>query len=77
MSTQDMKILRLPEVVEKAGIKRSTIYDWLNPKSPRYDVTFPKQRRLGTKSVGWLESELDDWINNRPISIRSCRCNAS
>ncbi|WP_410027777.1 AlpA family phage regulatory protein [Klebsiella pneumoniae] len=59
------------------GIKRSTIYDWLNPKSPRYDVTFPKQRRLGTKSVGWLESELDDWINNRPIPIRSCRCNAS
>ncbi|ELH1434549.1 AlpA family phage regulatory protein, partial [Raoultella ornithinolytica] len=23
----------------------------------------------GTKSVGWLESELDDWLNNRPISI--------
>ncbi|ELH1431515.1 TPA: AlpA family phage regulatory protein, partial [Raoultella ornithinolytica] len=23
----------------------------------------------GTKSVGWLESELDDWINNRPMSI--------
>ncbi|HHK9598087.1 TPA: helix-turn-helix transcriptional regulator [Klebsiella pneumoniae] len=69
MSTQDMKILRLPEVVKKAGIKRSTIYDWLNTKSPRYDPTFPIQRRLGTKSVGWLESELDDWINNRPMSI--------
>ena len=52
MSTQDMKILRLPEVVKKAGIKRSTIYDWLNPKSPRYDVTFPKQRRLGFLARG-------------------------
>ncbi|MFU2151123.1 AlpA family phage regulatory protein [Klebsiella aerogenes] len=28
-------------------IARSTIYDWINPKSPRYDPTFPKQRRLG------------------------------
>lgn len=69
MCTQDMKILRLPEVAKKAAIKRSTIYDWLNPKSPRYDPTFPKQRRLGTKSVGWLESELDDWLKNRPKSV--------
>ncbi|QLP46853.1 helix-turn-helix transcriptional regulator [Klebsiella michiganensis] len=55
--------------MEKLGIARATIYDWLNTKSPRYDPTFPIQRRLGTKSVGWLESELDDWLNNRPISI--------
>ncbi|ENI4799272.1 AlpA family phage regulatory protein, partial [Klebsiella pneumoniae] len=48
---------------------RSTIYDWLNTESPRYDPTFPIQRRLGAKSVGWLESELDDWLNNRPKSI--------
>ncbi|PLI22181.1 hypothetical protein B6J44_27255 [Klebsiella pneumoniae] len=35
---------------------------WLNPKSPRYDATFPKQRRLGMQSVGWLESEIDQWL---------------
>lgn len=62
MPTQTIKILRLPEVVKKIGIKRSTIYDWLNPRSPRYDETFPKQRRLGRQSVGWLESDLDDWL---------------
>ncbi|AWF34498.1 prophage CP4-57 regulatory family protein [Klebsiella oxytoca] len=55
--------------MEKLGIARATIYDWLNDKSPRYDPTFPIQRRLGAKSVGWLESELDDWLKNRPKSV--------
>lgn len=64
-----VKMLRIKDVMKKLGIARATIYDWLNTKSPRYDPTFPIQRRLGTKSVGWLESELDDWLNNRPISI--------
>jgi prophage regulatory protein len=42
----------------KTGIARATIYDWLNPKSLRYDATFPKQRRLGMQSVGWLSLKL-------------------
>lgn len=62
MNTPNIKILRLPAVVTKIGIARSTIYDWINPKSPRYDATFPKQRRLGQQSVGWLESEIDEWL---------------
>ncbi|WP_438811690.1 helix-turn-helix transcriptional regulator [Serratia marcescens] len=53
---------------KKIGIARSTIYDWINPKSPRYDGTFPKQLRLGNQSVGWLESEVDQWILQREIS---------
>ncbi|AJJ06882.1 helix-turn-helix transcriptional regulator [Yersinia pseudotuberculosis] len=59
------RILRLKDVMKKMGISRSTIYDWLNPKSPRYDETFPKQKRLGRKSVGWLESDLDKWLSPR------------
>ncbi|MER5111323.1 AlpA family transcriptional regulator [Serratia marcescens] len=62
MNTPNIKILRLPAVLTKIGIARSTIYDWINPKSPRYDATFPKQRRLGQQSVGWLESEIDEWL---------------
>lgn len=65
MTMQTVKILRMREVVNKLGIARSTIYDWINPKSPRYDATFPKQRRLGMQSVGWLESELDAWLLER------------
>ncbi|WP_338405370.1 AlpA family phage regulatory protein [Pantoea ananatis] len=36
----------------------------MNTKSPRYDDTFPKPLQLGKKSVGWLESDLEQWIIN-------------
>lgn len=62
MITSNVRILRLNTIVIKTGIARSTIYDWLNPKSPRYDSSFPKPRKLGKQSVGWLESEIDEWI---------------
>lgn len=62
MTISTVKVLRLPDVVSKLGIARSTIYDWLNDKSPRHDPAFPKPYPLGKQSVGWLESELDDWV---------------
>ncbi|BEU79938.1 TPA: AlpA family phage regulatory protein [Escherichia coli] len=68
MSSSTVKILRIHALTKKIGIARSTIYDWINPKSPRYDGTFPKQLRLGNQSVGWLESEVDQWILQREIS---------
>lgn len=58
-------ILRLKKVQERTGLSRSTIYDKINPKSPRYDPTFPKQVNLGIGSVGWYESELARWIESR------------
>ncbi len=60
-----VRILRLPAVIQKTGMARATIYDWLNPKSPRYDATFPKKRMLGVKSVGWIEAEIDEWLSQR------------
>jgi prophage regulatory protein len=65
MTSPTVKILRVVAVAAKLGISRSTIYDWLNPKSDRYDATFPKQRQLGRQSVGWLEEELDQWLLQR------------
>lgn len=64
-NSTSVRILRLPAVIDKTGIARATIYDWLNPKSPRYDKTFPKKRMLGAKSVGWVESEIDEWLLQR------------
>src|SRR5689334_663269 len=58
------KVLRFPAVRDKLGISRSSIYDRLNPRSPRYDPTFPRLVRLGptARAVGLLERELDDWL---------------
>lgn len=55
-------IMRRRDVEKKTGLSRSTIYDKLSPKSPRYDPTFPKQVRLGLDAVGWVSTEIDQWL---------------
>ena len=65
MTKSNIKIVRLPAVLQQIGIARSTLYDWINPKSPRYDPSFPKQRKLGQQAVGWVESELNEWLLNK------------
>ncbi|CAI2535813.1 Predicted transcriptional regulator [Serratia proteamaculans] len=67
---RSVRILRLKAVCDKTGMSRSTIYDWLNPDSSRYDPSFPKQIRLGMQSVGWPEAEIDDWLYQRIASAR-------
>jgi len=53
------RILRLPEVIEAVSLKKSTIYDLI-----RRGV-FPVPIRLGLRSVGWYETEINDWLQNR------------
>ncbi|EEM8097722.1 hypothetical protein CMV52_05185 [Klebsiella pneumoniae] len=65
MTTQPITIIRLPGVLKRIGIGRSTVYDWMNPKSPRYDPTFPRPIQLGQKAVGWRESDLNHWLSSR------------
>ena len=66
----ELKVLRIQQVAEKLSIGKSTIYDWLNPKSPRYDESFPKPFKLGGKAIGWLSSEVDAWLLNRVALTR-------
>lgn len=63
-------ILRLPQVEERTGLSGSAIYDKLKTTSPRFDSTFPKQLKIGTERVGWIESEVDTWIESK-MSNRS------
>lgn len=58
-----MRILRPKEVIRKLGISKSTFYDWQNKKSKgRYKSNFPRPINLGANSVGYLESEIDEFI---------------
>ena len=50
------KILRLPQVKKIVGLSRSTIYLRMN------QGTFPKAISLGERAVGWLESDVNEWI---------------
>ncbi len=54
------KIVRLRDVCALTGLSASTIYRL--EKADR----FPGRRQLSTNSVGWLRSEVDDWIASRP-----------
>lgn len=66
----ELRVLRIQQVAEKLSIGKSTIYDWLSPKSPRYDESFPKPFKLGGKAIGWLSSEVDAWLLNRVALTR-------
>ncbi len=56
------KILRLRAVCEVTGLSRSTVYRLVS------DGGFPKPVRLGPQSVGWRVSEVDEWLESRPVA---------
>lgn len=61
-------ILRRKQVEARTGLSRSGIYGRLtpNPKRPGdYDPTFPKPVSLGAKAVGWIEAEVEAWIESK------------
>jgi prophage regulatory protein len=65
-------ILRRRDLERILRLSRSTIYDKLNPRSPRYDASFPKQIRLGNgAAVGWLSHEVTEWLALQIASSRS------
>lgn len=53
------RVIRLPEVMDKTGLGRTTIY---RMESSGY---FPRSIPLGGKAVGWIEAEIDGWIEKR------------
>ncbi|MDE0260698.1 MAG: AlpA family transcriptional regulator [Gemmatimonadota bacterium] len=59
-----VRILRLPEVQRRTGLSRSTIYVRLD------QGRFPKPVSLGARAVGWIESEVDEWIRERIAESR-------
>ncbi|MDR1463593.1 MAG: AlpA family transcriptional regulator [Azoarcus sp.] len=59
-------ILRRKQVEARIGLSRGTIYAKLkfNPKRPGdFDPDFPKPINIGAKAVGWIEDEVNDWLN--------------
>lgn len=51
-----MRIIRLKEVIDSTGLARSTIYKYIG------EGAFPRPVSLGDRCVGWVESEVHDWI---------------
>lgn len=58
----NLTILRRREVECIIKLSRSTIYNLMAKGE------FPKPIKLGVRAVGWLESDISDWLNQRSSS---------
>jgi prophage regulatory protein len=56
-------ILRLPAVKIRTGLSRSTIYLRVS------QGTFPMPVNLGGRAIGWVEAEVQEWLQ-RQIEAR-------
>ncbi len=56
------RLLRIGDVEAKTGLSRASIYRFVRANQ------FPAQVRLGSGTVRWKETEVDDWIAALPTS---------
>ena len=54
-----IKILRIRDVLERVGIKRSTLYNLMKTGA------FPRPVPLSPGAVGWRSDDIDAWIESR------------
>ncbi|MGE6323323.1 helix-turn-helix transcriptional regulator [Pseudomonas oryzihabitans] len=59
------RVIRLNTLIDKLGISRAKIYEMIDSESARHDPSFPRPIKLSTNIIGWLESQVDDWIESR------------
>jgi len=60
-------ILRLPAVKQRTGLSRSTIYLKISKGE------FPESISLGSRAVGWIEKDINDWLNQRIEDSRNAK----
>lgn len=53
------RVMRLPEVMQATGYKRSSIYELMQKG------TFPQAKSIGGRAVGWSSVEIQAWVDAR------------
>lgn len=56
------RLLKLREVQDATSVKKSTIYHLMSLGE------FPKNIKVGSRAVAWRESEIQQWITDRPTN---------
>lgn len=56
------RFMRLPDVIATTGLSRPTIYRLIAQRD------FPEQHQLTRRSVGWWESDIENWLRNRTLA---------
>lgn len=60
-------ILRLPAVKARTGLSRSTIYLRISKNE------FPSPISLGGRAVGWVESDINNWLSEKIEASRKAK----
>lgn len=59
--TKPDRILRWPELQQITGYSRTTIWRL------EQEGKFPKRRQIGANMVGWISSEVSQWLAALPM----------
>jgi prophage regulatory protein len=59
------QFLRLPQVKQRVGLGRTTIYEKIKAGD------FPRPVSLGPQAVAWLSSEVEEWMEERITESRA------
>ena len=57
-------ILRKSEVISRTGLPNSSLYRLMQ------EGKFPRPISLSTRSVGWVDSDVDDWIQKKIVESK-------
>jgi len=60
-----IEILKLPTVIQRTGLSRSTIYALIA------QGRFPKPINISERSVGWVAAEIEQWLEERMTMSRA------
>lgn len=58
---EEQVFLTVRQLMQKTSLSRPTI-----SRLRREDEDFPRARKLGPRRIGFLATELDEWISKRP-----------
>ena len=62
---KQQRLLRRPDVLYRCGISNSTLHRLINAGN------FPAPIQLGPRAVAWVESEINEWIEQRIEASRA------
>ena len=65
MNENRLKLLRLPEVKNRTGLGRSTIYGEIAAGR------FPEPVKISPRCVAWIDSEVADWVEAKIADHRA------
>ena len=57
-------LIRLPEVLRRTGYSKAWIYRLMS------EQRFPSAVKIGSRAIAFVESEIDDWVNQRIAESR-------